>query len=816
MFTVIPVTQPSSDTKHPLLLLQSVHGDRYMFGKITEGAQRSITENKIRISKLQNIFLTGNLNWSCVGGLPGMILTIADQGKDKLCLHYGSELINYVVSTWRYFVFRFGIDLSTNTEAFYKDKLINVRSITVKASEINEKHFNKTENDALTAIISNMFPKNEPTSRYDPSSDPLLNVNLPLNAENFKQSSSTNYEIKFNPIRGRFKVDEAVKLGVPKGPLFAKLTKGESITLPDGTTVFPSQVLEKERQFAKLLIIDIPDDSYVDSFISTFQDYDCSDLGVVYYFLNDTVSINDRLIKFMNCFNRQNRNINHIVSHPKISPNNISFMGSTITLLKLKALQLESYNLPRLDRLMSKEFYDFFQKRPSFPGTSMLQSQPDPIVSEESFDNSKVFVFDRNTTVAVNAYTKGDPPADLSCEVHQNNFKFSWKALYDKHIKPLNLPAVSFPKLIESQLNVNNFNNSNETTKEVEVITLGTGSALPSKYRNVVSTLIKVPYFSDHEMKQRNIIFDAGENTIGTINRMFSSIDKKRIFKDLKLVYLSHLHADHHLGIISLLKEWYRHNHDDENAKIYLVTPWQYNKFVKEWLLFEDSKILDRIQYISCEHLINDRFVRMETKALTLDEVTKNSNGMKKRKLELDQTSSYRNLDLIRAMYRDLNMISFQTCKAIHCNWAYSNSVVLKTSSNKSFKISYSGDTRPNIDKFAKEIGHKSDLLIHEATLDNDLVEDAIKKRHCTINEAINVSNMMEVDKLILTHFSQRYPKAPQLDNNIEIQAKEYCFAFDGMIVNYATLGGQKAILPMLNKVFLEEKESTEIEEEED
>ena len=143
-----------------------------MFGKVTEGAQRALTENKIRISKLENIFLTGELNWSSLGGLPGMILTIADQGKDKLILNYGSELIKYVVSTWRYFVFRFGISLDTNISGQYKDKLITVNTINIKQSvtkcnqTMGESSFGEKEQKLLNSIVSNMFPKLTPTHIY--------------------------------------------------------------------------------------------------------------------------------------------------------------------------------------------------------------------------------------------------------------------------------------------------------------------------------------------------------------------------------------------------------------------------------------------------------------------------------------------------------------------------------------------------------------------------------------------------------------------------------------------------------------------------
>ena len=46
---------------------------------------------------------------------------------------------------------------------------------------------------------------------------------------------------------GRFDLEAARGLGVPEGPLFGKLQKGEAVTLPNGNTVAPEQVLGPTR-----------------------------------------------------------------------------------------------------------------------------------------------------------------------------------------------------------------------------------------------------------------------------------------------------------------------------------------------------------------------------------------------------------------------------------------------------------------------------------------------------------------------------------------------------------------------------------------
>ncbi|MFB1482315.1 ribonuclease Z [Corallococcus sp. RDP092CA] len=53
---------------------------------------------------------------------------------------------------------------------------------------------------------------------------------------------------------GRFHLEKARALGVPEGPAFGRLQKGESITLPDGRVVKPEDVLGEARPGRRLVI----------------------------------------------------------------------------------------------------------------------------------------------------------------------------------------------------------------------------------------------------------------------------------------------------------------------------------------------------------------------------------------------------------------------------------------------------------------------------------------------------------------------------------------------------------------------------------
>ena len=51
----------------------------------------------------------------------------------------------------------------------------------------------------------------------------------------------------------------------------------------------------------------------------------------------------------------------------------------------------------------------------------------------------------------------------------------------------------------------------------------------------------------------------------------------------------------------------------------------------------------------------------------------------------------------------------------------------------------------------------------HEATFDDDEKGkgEAIRKRHSMVEEAMGIANQIDLDSILMTHFSQRYPKFP-------------------------------------------------------
>ncbi|MBI4399925.1 ribonuclease Z, partial [Candidatus Micrarchaeota archaeon] len=97
----------------------------------------------------------------------------------------------------------------------------------------------------------------------------------------------------------------------------------------------------------------------------------------------------------------------------------------------------------------------------------------------------------------------------------------------------------------------------------------------------------------------------------------------------------------------------------------------------------------------------------------------------------------------------------------------------------KGKKIVYSGDTTycESIVKASKE----ADLLIHEATFDNELKHEAEEKKHSTVSDAATTAKKAKAKKLILTHISNRYKADDLLLSQARKIFKNTEIAFDGL-----------------------------------
>lgn len=291
--------------------------------------------------------------------------------------------------------------------------------------------------------------------------------------------------------------------------------------------------------------------------------------------------------------------------------------------------------------------------------------------------------------------------------------------------------------------------------KDILVTTLGTGSAAPSKYRNVISTLIQTP-------SSGNILLDAGESTYGLLRRKFGcrrdgtaaesgslvGQDVDDILREMRVLFISHIHADHHIGLIRLLLE--RRKLQPKSGKpLYLVGTGFVHNYLEEYDQIEKLGLDQDVILVLNDHLDHRTGVDPNPAAngtASSDPANGNTREQRARHEHILHVESIKALTGLSAIH---------TARVVH-RGSHCYGLVIRHAT-EGWSVTYSGDTRPAPELIAA--GRDCTLLIHEATLEDGELEMAIGKGHSTFGEAIRVGHEMGAQNILLTHFSQRYPK---------------------------------------------------------
>ncbi len=274
------------------------------------------------------------------------------------------------------------------------------------------------------------------------------------------------------------------------------------------------------------------------------------------------------------------------------------------------------------------------------------------------------------------------------------------------------------------------------------VLFLGTGSAEPSKYRGPSGILVKIPFMEDDYL-----LMECGEGTFGQLVRMFGYTGALDRLSKLRCVWISHRHADHISGLVELLSRRVQCTHVKE-PELLVLGP----KACVRWVQ-------------SLQPIVNLGRLRVE------------------------HFGAAHNSPFCRQVQRRIGASMIFT-PVHHCHDSFAVSFVFggvdraERSPRRQFKLVYSGDTEP-CEALVRD-GQGADMVIHEATFEHEMVQDARAKRHSTIHEALDVARRAGAARVILTHFSQRYPKFPKLEHHeLEVQTSGIGVgvAFDGFAI---------------------------------
>ncbi|KAK2581362.1 hypothetical protein KPH14_008128 [Odynerus spinipes] len=493
-----------------------------------------------------------------------------------------------------------------------------------------------------------------------------------------------SYICKLHDKLGSLNLEKCIEKGLKPGPIFGLLKTGNDVTLDDGTIVKHEEVCYPREKGATFVVVECPNVNYIESFVNhnaftkhqkCASNKDDKPFCIVHFTPQEIID-NPKYKDWINSFDP---NTYHLI----INESNTGWSSEAV----YKQQHILNTLHPKIFPLLHSE---------SFQNESNVECQNVNTDNIQQIYHAKTL-----QTICLRPELKFDTETTLTIDP---------ESYMDELYRLTDFPDA----LAELRSNINEKMKSLLDIEEYpKFIMLGTASSTPSKIRNTSSILVRID--EDH-----SILLDCSEGTLTQIVRAYGLSKLNLILATIKVIFVSHLHADHHLGLIAILQQRAKVAKDP----IFLLIPDNLRSWLQVYHKFVEP--------------IEDYFKLLSNQDLLI----KNHN----------LPSSVKN-----ELYAQLNVMEINTTLVKHCTLAYAIALVFK---NKK-KIVYSGDTMPCDDMI--KLGENCDLLIHEATLQDELAEEARLKKHSTTSEAIEMGEKMRAGFTLLTHFSQRHAKIPIL-----------------------------------------------------
>ncbi|WWC91109.1 uncharacterized protein L201_006050 [Kwoniella dendrophila CBS 6074] len=819
------ISAPGPDTD--LSLHVSFDNARFLFG-CGEGTQRAFTQKRMSMRGLAGIFI-GSGEARSRAGLAGVLMTAADGGISKVDI-VGPPDMSHYLSTLRSSVIRDSLTVnmhsyprsSSSGEAveLFKSANITVHGIALIPESTNEAgpstrsyqdydphsvSFRPSRLSPLDAqkwcdqIVADIFhngPKARASRRAPPpppstqsqgegskspsrrrssppstlanpyvnpddticSSIPDTRYPLPLPSKEDVQTQMV-YICQAPDVRGKFNVEKANKLGVPKGPARGKLTKGEQIEVDDPSVeggkriVKPEDCLVGGGPGSVLVVVNCTEQTksslMENTYFHKYQPARSTEIGaesmhvhLIVHRVPESVWDSEDYREWMKAFGDSTQ---HLIADPVECPDRTVFNSAAWNTLQLSIANSDVFTPPFVTSPHPTSRVDL-PPNTSFllEGSYCRMHPPAPVTVVDNHNKDTPFLISHSEAESARDTIRQDMPE------------------YSHACDEAHTAILADPRSTNST--------PSSIGDDITVTTLGTGSAIPSKHRNVSSTLLSIPDVG-------GILLDAGEGTLGQTKRRFGKEGTTKLFEDLQMIFISHMHADHHLGLNSVLEERFKLG---ITAPLFLIGPTNIALTLQESASWQHAapsqQALQNVVFINIQRLgfkIDNRNQPRSRSPSPASDAGKEMDQWEKEGVEDRQSGvrgwPYTNIygfspaathDHWRELRRLMSTLSLKSIWAPvvpHRGRAYG----LAIEHTSGWKIVYSGDTKPSEELVTA--GQDATLLIHEATLEDDKPEVAAIKGHSTFSQAIEVGKKMKAKHILLNHFSQRYPKLPKL-----------------------------------------------------
>uniref|UniRef100_A0A2I3G978 Zinc phosphodiesterase ELAC protein 2 n=1 Tax=Nomascus leucogenys TaxID=61853 RepID=A0A2I3G978_NOMLE len=667
----------------------------------------------LKVARLDNIFLT-RMHWSNVGGLSGMILTLKETGLPKCVLSGPPQLEKYLEAIKIFSGPLKGIELAVRPHSApeYKDETMTVYQIPIHSEYEKTEHLPWAPCFVLSPARSSDSESNE--------NEPHLPHGVSQRRGGRDPSLVVAFICKLHLRRGNFLVLKAKELGLPIGtaaiaPIIAAVKDGKSIT-HEGREILAEELCTPPDPGAVFVVVECPDEGFIQPICenATFQRYQGkadAPVALVVHMAPESVLLDSRYQQWMERFGPDTQ---HLV-------------------LNENCASVHNLRSHKIQTQLNLIHPDIFPLLTSFPCKVEGPTLSVPMVQGECL-----------LKYQLRPRREWQRDAIITC----NPEEFIDEALqlpnFEQSVQEYRRSAQDGPAPAEKR------------SQYPEIIFLGTGSAIPMKTRNVSATLVNIS-------PDTSLLLDCGEGTFGQLFRHYGD-QVDRVLGTLAAVFVSHLHADHHTGLLNILLQRERALVTSLGKPLHPLLVVQYHNQCQE--------VLHHISMIPAKYL-----------------------------QEGAEISSPAVERLISSLLGTCDLEEFQTCLVRHCKHAFGCALV----HTSGWKVVYSGDTMPC--EALVQMGKDATLLIHEATLEDGLEEEAVEKTHSTTSQAINVGMRMNAEFIMLNHFSQRYAKVPLFSPNFNDKVG---IAFDHMKVCFGDFPTMPKLIPPLKALFAGEIEEME------
>lgn len=273
-----------------------------------------------------------------------------------------------------------------------------------------------------------------------------------------------------------------------------------------------------------------------------------------------------------------------------------------------------------------------------------------------------------------------------------------------------------------------------------ELTILGNSSATP--------TLTRHPSAQYLNLLDHHILIDCGEGTQVQLKRY--KIKKAR----LEYIFISHVHADHILGLPGLI---FSMNLGQRTTPLTIFAPESLFEILDLFLKHSDTKL----RFDIIRHYTNH---------------TKTEVILENALIKVTSFPLFHRVPTTGFLFEEqarLKKINAKACEKLHVPFTYFNDLKrgkdyvsadgktvienhkLTFETGEPLSYAYASDTIFD-ERVAASVQHV-DVLYHECTFAHDKLERAIETMHTTALQAGTIAKQADVKKLIIGHFSTRY-----------------------------------------------------------